>query len=43
MPGLIDAHLHLSWNNAPGIDLIQMMELEEHMLVTMEKRSYASA
>ena len=19
MPGLIDAHLHLSWNNAPGI------------------------
>ena len=20
MPGLVDAHLHLSWNNAPGID-----------------------
>ncbi len=36
MPGLIDAHLHLSWNNAPGIDPIQMMEVEEHMLVTME-------
>lgn len=36
MPGLIDGHLHLSWNNAPGIDPIQMMELEEHMLVTME-------
>ena len=36
MPGMIDAHLHLSWNNAPGIDPIQMMELEEHMLVTME-------
>jgi imidazolonepropionase-like amidohydrolase len=36
MPGLIDAHLHLSWNNAPGIEPIQMMELEEHMLVTME-------
>ncbi len=36
MPGLIDAHLHLSWNNAPGIDPIQMMEIEEHMLVTME-------
>ncbi|MGO4843855.1 amidohydrolase family protein, partial [Rhizobiaceae sp. 2RAB30] len=32
MPGMIDAHLHLSWNNAPGIDPIQMMELEEHML-----------
>ena len=36
MPGLIDGHLHLSWNNAPGIDPIQMMEVEEHMLVTME-------
>lgn len=36
MPGLIDAHLHLSWNNAPGIDPIQLMEPEEHMLVTME-------
>ena len=23
MPGLIDAHLHLSWNNAPGIDPIR--------------------
>ncbi len=32
----VDAHLHLSWNNAPGIEPIQMMELEEHMLVTME-------
>jgi len=30
MPGLCDAHLHLSWNNAPGIDPIQMMPLEEH-------------
>jgi imidazolonepropionase-like amidohydrolase len=36
MPGMIDAHLHLSWNNAPGIDPIQMMPPEEHMLVTME-------
>jgi imidazolonepropionase-like amidohydrolase len=34
MPGLIDAHLHLSWNKAPGIDPINMMEVEEHMLVT---------
>lgn len=32
MPGLIDAHLHLSWNNAPGINPIQMMPIEEHML-----------
>src|SRR5210317_2190604 len=30
MPGLIDAHLHLSWNNAPGINPIQMMPVEEH-------------
>nr|WP_281351253.1 amidohydrolase family protein [Sneathiella litorea] len=36
MPGMIDSHLHLSWNNAPGIDPIQFMEVEEHMLVTME-------
>ncbi len=32
MPGLIDAHLHLSWNNAPGINPIQMMPAEEHIL-----------
>lgn len=32
MPGLIDAHLHLSWNNAPGIDPIVMMPIEEHTL-----------
>lgn len=36
MPGLIEAHLHLSWNNAPGINPIQMMPPEEHMLVTAE-------
>ena len=36
MPGLVDAHLHLSWNNAPGIDPIQMMPVEEHVLVTAE-------
>ncbi|MYK58600.1 MAG: amidohydrolase family protein, partial [Rhodospirillaceae bacterium] len=32
MPGMVDAHLHLSWNNAPGIDPIQLMPLEEHTL-----------
>lgn len=32
MPGLIDAHLHLSWNNAPGINPIQLMPLEEHVV-----------
>jgi imidazolonepropionase-like amidohydrolase len=36
MPGMCDAHLHLSWNNAPGIDPIQMMPPEEHILVTAE-------
>ncbi len=36
MPGMIDAHLHLSWNNAPGINPIQMMPIEEHMLSTVE-------
>src|SRR3546814_5757790 len=36
MPGLVDAHLHLSWNNAPGIAPIQLMPVEEHMLSTIE-------
>jgi imidazolonepropionase-like amidohydrolase len=36
MPGLIDAHLHLSWNNAPGIDPIQRMPPEEHTLWTAQ-------
>jgi imidazolonepropionase-like amidohydrolase len=36
MPGMIDAHLHLSWNNAPGVDPIQRMPVEEHMLYTVE-------
>jgi imidazolonepropionase-like amidohydrolase len=35
MPGLVDAHLHLSWNNAPSIDAIQLMPPEEHTLNTM--------
>jgi imidazolonepropionase-like amidohydrolase len=36
MPGLIEAHLHLSWNNAPGVEPIQRMPVEEHTLVTVE-------
>lgn len=36
MPGLIDAHLHLSWNNAPGINPIQMMPVEEHVINCIE-------
>ena len=35
-PGMTEAHLHLSWNNAPGIDPIQMMPPEEHTLVTAQ-------
>ena len=36
MPGMVEAHLHLSWNNAPGVNPIQMMPIEEHMVVTLE-------
>jgi len=36
MPGMIDAHLHLSWNNAPGVNPIQMMPLEEHVISCLE-------
>ncbi len=36
MPGLIDAHLHLSWNNSPGVNPINMMPPEEHILVCVE-------
>ncbi len=36
MPGLIDGHLHLSWNNAPGIEPIQMMPVEEHVINCIE-------
>lgn len=37
MPGMVDAHLHLSWNNAPGVNPIQMMPVEEHVLVCVEQ------
>lgn len=36
MPGLIDAHLHLSWTDAPGLDPMWMMPPEEHILSTIE-------
>ncbi|CAO3448077.1 Amidohydrolase [Azospirillum argentinense] len=32
MPGLIDSHLHLSWNNQPTLAAIQQMPPEEHVL-----------
>lgn len=36
MPGLCDAHLHLSWNNAPSLETIQRMPPEEHTLWAAE-------
>src|SRR3546814_16762455 len=36
MPGLVDAHLHLSWNHAPGIAPIQLMPVAAHMISTIE-------
>ncbi|MEX0827898.1 MAG: amidohydrolase family protein [Haliea sp.] len=32
MPGMIDAHLHLSWNNASSLEAIMWMPVEEHVL-----------
>jgi imidazolonepropionase-like amidohydrolase len=32
MPGLCEAHTHLSWNDAATLDAIQRMPLEEHVL-----------
>ena len=34
MPGMCESHLHLAWSNAPTLDSIQLMPLEEHMLLT---------
>ncbi|MEZ5668975.1 MAG: amidohydrolase family protein [Alphaproteobacteria bacterium] len=32
MPGMVEAHLHLSWNNASTLEAIQRMPPEEHVL-----------
>ena len=32
MPGMVEAHTHFSWNNQPGLDAIQRMPPEEHIL-----------
>ena len=34
MPGMCEAHMHLSWSNSPTLEAIQLMPLEEHMLLT---------
>jgi imidazolonepropionase-like amidohydrolase len=32
MPGLCDAHLHLTWNDQPTLEYITMMPPEEHLI-----------
>lgn len=34
MSGLVDAHTHLTWNNAPTLDALTSLKLEEHVLHT---------
>ncbi|KAI0007413.1 composite domain of metallo-dependent hydrolase [Xylariaceae sp. FL0662B] len=34
MSGLVDAHTHLSWNDAPTLDSLTSLPLEEHVLFT---------
>lgn len=36
MSGLVDAHTHLSWNNAPTLDSLTKLPLEEHVLHTAQ-------
>jgi imidazolonepropionase-like amidohydrolase len=36
MPGLCDAHCHISWNDATSLEAIQMMPVEEHMIRCIE-------
>lgn len=32
MPGMCDAHLHLTWNDQPSLEAITMMPPEEHLI-----------
>lgn len=32
MPGMTDAHTHFSWNDSPGLEPLQRMPVEEHMI-----------
>ncbi len=36
MPGLTEAHTHLSWNDQPSLEAIQQMPVEEHVLFTAD-------
>ncbi|KAI1077017.1 composite domain of metallo-dependent hydrolase [Whalleya microplaca] len=41
MSGLVDAHTHLSWNDAPTLDSLTSLPLEEHVLFTAQSaRTY---
>ena len=35
MPGLCDAHLHLTWNDQPTLEAITMMPPEEHLIFSI--------
>lgn len=44
MPGMVEAHTHFSWNDAPDLAAIQTMPLEEHVLWTAKvARNYLQA
>src|SRR3981081_648777 len=32
MPGMTEAHTHFAWNDQPGLNVIQRMPPEEHIL-----------
>jgi imidazolonepropionase-like amidohydrolase len=36
MPGLCDAHTHITWNNGPSLEATTALPPEEHMLLTIE-------
>ena len=44
MPGMVEAHTHFSWNDAPTLAAIQTMPLEEHVLWSAKvARNYLQA
>ncbi len=36
MPGLCDAHTHITWNNGPSLEASAEMPVEEHLLLSLE-------
>jgi len=37
MPGMVEAHTHFAWNDAPTLEAIQRMPTEEHVLWTARR------